>query len=75
MSDTPSWASDIDSCTAQCLTDAIGASGCSGISDAACYCSDNALLTISLNDGLYLCLGITCDPYFSKKPSNPPGRP
>ena len=65
MSDTPSWASDIDSCTIQCLTDTIEMAGCSGISDAACYCSENALLAMTLDDGLYLCLGLTCDPYVS----------
>ena len=63
MSDTPAWASDFDSCALQCLDDAINAAGCADLSDTACFCKEDALLAMTLSDSLFLCLGLTCDPY------------
>lgn len=63
MSDIPSWASDFDKCALQCLTDAVVDAGCSDLSDSACFCEEDAQLDLYLSDSLYLCLGLTCDPY------------
>lgn len=73
MSFSPSWATDFDKCTVQCLTDAIVDAGCSDLSDTDCFCKEDAQLSLYLNDSLYLCLGLTCDPYTvgSKNPVIP----
>lgn len=59
MSGTPSWASDLDSCTVQCLADAIlEEGGCSDLSDTACFCEHEALLATTPNDSKEISSGI-----------------